>query len=649
MTFRIIYSAGIICILTPVLLVLSTVPSQGAWNETGRSVCTATGNQWYPTIVRGDADNALMIWQDYRSGSGDIYIQKIDGGGDTQWTPNGIAVCTEQADREFFRQAVSDGSGGAILAWTDHRAGLIDIFVQRVDSGGVPVWSGPGIQVSTSSGNDYYPAICPDGQGGVLLAWQRGLDETSVIRVQKVNGSGESQWTYGGIELSDESGLFLPVIVDDGSGGMIAMWVAGDASAGIIMAQRISAAGQRMWGQSGVAVCPPGVANSFPVILGDAAGGCMVVWEDLRNGQRDIYSQKLDGNGDLLWDPEGVHVSVSEGEKWFPQAVRINDGGIIVVWVDARDDDSDLYAQRIGPEGDLLWSAGGNLVCGAVGHQLNPRMEMSSGGDIIVVWQDGRGDDYDIYVQRVDIAGLILWETGGQAVVSLPDDQRIPEIITDDAGGALVTWEQWDGDSDIYSQRIDREGHYLATSLAGFTADSRSDMIEIVWTMNESEPEMVFTISRQASGETIFGLLDIGPEESTEETFIVRDRDIEPGVEYRYRVSVTGSEGLKLLFETAPLSIGAGVNIVRQNYPNPFNPVTTIAYVLAADLSVELTVYDVSGRRIAVLEEGIQLRGNHEVVWNGTDIRGNRVSSGVYFYRLRAGKDLFTKKMVLLR
>ncbi|MCK4537901.1 MAG: T9SS type A sorting domain-containing protein [Candidatus Krumholzibacteria bacterium] len=649
MTFRILHAAGIISILIPVLLIVSTGPLQAAWNETGRSVCTAAGNQWYPAIIRGDADNTLLIWQDYRSGSGNVYVQKIDGGGDAQWSLDGVAACTDPAGREFFRQAISDGSGGAILAWTDHRTGFVDIFVQRVNSEGVSVWSGQGVQVSTSSGNDYYPGICSDGEGGVLLAWQRGLDETSVIRVQKVNGSGEPQWTSGGVDLSIGSGQFLPVVSEDGSGGMIVMWVAGDASASTIMAQRVSSAGQRMWGEPGVVVCSPGVANSFPVILGDAAGGCTVVWEDLRNGRRDIYSQRLDGDGDLLWDPEGVHVSISEGEKWFPQAVRVTDGSVIVVWVDARNDDSDIYAQKIGSDGDLLWSAGGNRICGAAGHQLNPRMDVNSGNDIFIVWQDGRGDDYDIYAQCIDVAGMALWDIDGQSILSFSDDQRLPEIIADDAGGALVTWEQYDGDSDIYSQRIDSEGHYLATTLAGFTADARDDAIEVVWTMNESEPEMVFDISRQASGESIFGSLAIRPDESAPETFAFRDVDIEPGVEYRYRVSVTGSEGTKLLFETEPLSIGAGANIVRQNYPNPFNPVTTIGYYLAADLKVELTVYDASGRRIIVLEEGTRPRGTHEVVWNGTDIRGNRVSSGVYFYRLRAGKDVFTKKMVLLR
>jgi hypothetical protein len=649
MTSRIFHTAGIISILVSMLLIGNPGPSHAAWNETGRSVCTAVGNQWYPSIIRGEADNALLIWQDYRSGNGNIYLQKIDGGGEPQWTQDGVVACTEASDREFFRQAVADGSGGVFLAWTDHRSGMVDIFVQRVDGGGIPVWSGQGVQVSTSTGNDYYPVICPDGEGSVLLAWQRGLEATSVIRVQKLNGSGGSEWANGGIDLSIEAGLFLPVIVADGSGGMIAVWIAGDLSASTMMAQRISSGGQQMWGQSGVAVCSPGVANSFPVLLGDAEGGCTVIWEDLRNGRRDIRSQRLDGDGNLLWGQDGVAVSTSEGEKWFPQAIGDNDGSVIVVWVDARDVDSDLYAQKIGPDGDLLWSVGGNRICGALGHQLNQRMEMTLAGDVIIVWQDGRGDDYDIYAQSVDATGMVLWEVDGQSIITLPDDQRLPEIVTDDAGGALVTWEQWNGESDIYSQRIDSEGHYLATTLSGFSAQSQVDAIEIVWTMNETEPEMVFDVSRQASGESGFGSLGITPDESAPETFIVRDVNIDPDVEYRYRVSVTGSEGTKLLFETELLSIRAGVNIVRQNFPNPFNPVTTIGYYLAADLFVELVVFDVSGRRIAVLEEGIQQRGTHEVVWDGSDIRGNRVSSGVYFYRLRAGKEVFTKKMVLLR
>jgi hypothetical protein len=88
-----------------------------------------------------------------------------------------------------------------------------------------------------------------------------------------------------------------------------------------------------------------------------------------------------------------------------------------------------------------------------------------------------------------------------------------------------------------------------------------------------------------------------------------------------------------------------------QNIPNPFNPVTTIVYYIpeGAPRKATLVVYDVTGARVRTLADGTIPSGRHEVRWNGTNDRGNRVGTGVYFYRLQMPGFSDTKKMVLLK
>ena len=91
---------------------------------------------------------------------------------------------------------------------------------------------------------------------------------------------------------------------------------------------------------------------------------------------------------------------------------------------------------------------------------------------------------------------------------------------------------------------------------------------------------------------------------------------------------------------------------LSQNYPNPFNPTTKISYVIARsaatrqsqELSVRLTVYDVLGRKVVTLVNKQQAPGNYSVRFNAS-----KLSSGIYFYTLRAGSFTATKKMILLR
>jgi hypothetical protein len=87
-----------------------------------------------------------------------------------------------------------------------------------------------------------------------------------------------------------------------------------------------------------------------------------------------------------------------------------------------------------------------------------------------------------------------------------------------------------------------------------------------------------------------------------------------------------------------------------QNVPNPFNPSTVIRFdIPAARTLVTLEIFDVSGQLIHTLINGEVASGRKSAIWNGKDSQGNPVSSGVYFYRLKAGSKVLTKKMVLLK
>lgn len=88
---------------------------------------------------------------------------------------------------------------------------------------------------------------------------------------------------------------------------------------------------------------------------------------------------------------------------------------------------------------------------------------------------------------------------------------------------------------------------------------------------------------------------------------------------------------------------------LQQNYPNPFNSGTTITFFIPNKQKTTLAIYNVVGRRVKALVDGLQLVGVHSIQWNGLDFNGQPVSSGLYFYQLRAGNFLKTRKMLLTR
>lgn len=88
---------------------------------------------------------------------------------------------------------------------------------------------------------------------------------------------------------------------------------------------------------------------------------------------------------------------------------------------------------------------------------------------------------------------------------------------------------------------------------------------------------------------------------------------------------------------------------LEQNYPNPFNPETNINFNLQYEGVVTLTIYSIPGEKITTLVSGKLNAGKHHMSWNGKDLAGNRVSAGIYIYKLESGKNTLSKKMILLK
>ena len=85
------------------------------------------------------------------------------------------------------------------------------------------------------------------------------------------------------------------------------------------------------------------------------------------------------------------------------------------------------------------------------------------------------------------------------------------------------------------------------------------------------------------------------------------------------------------------------------NFPNPFNPYTTIKFSIGEVGNVVLNVYNVRGQRVRTLQNEHREPGHHSVIWDGTDDYGRAMSSGIYFYRIVAGENVATRRMLLMK
>ena len=190
-----------------------------------------------------------------------------------------------------------------------------------------------------------------------------------------------------------------------------------------------------------IAIIP--YSRSFPQIVPDGAGGAILTWDDGREASvaTDIYAQRVSGAGDILWEVNGISVTNAPRGQYYPQVVSDGDFGAVIAWTDWRKGtESDIYAQRVDAFGNLLWDSSGVAICTAVNDQAWVSMASDGAGGALIAWEDLRADTSDIYAQRIDGAGTVLWGVDGVAVCAASWDQWVPQIMSDGVGGALLAW-----------------------------------------------------------------------------------------------------------------------------------------------------------------------------------------------------------------
>ncbi len=357
------------------------------------------------------------------------------------------------------------------------------------------------------------------------------------------------------------------------------------------------------------------------VVLDDQEDMIIVVWgtnPDYNPGQRHYYMRQMDFELNPLTDDIPIYIEDDESIR-MRGVVRISPTRLMAIFHrDSNDpfqevvakhfnfdgsDPSDLFVVNTYPDGDYLLSsiaripAGGALITWVaydVVHEVG-------------IW----GRRFDTYGDPIDDADVLL---------SIPDDehdglyeiQNSPAAAFSDEGDKLaLSWSQQKG----FNQSFDIVGRFFDPNLRPL-----SD---------------TFTVSETGTHEGLPVVVHAGPD-----NFV--------SVWHSYVNSNRGTDIFGAIMELPETDVEEDKNRLPQfyisAYPNPFNTRTTLQYSLPLDSHVVVEIYDVLGRSVGTILDEKMYAGYHQIEWNADD-----KSSGMYFYRIQAGKYSETKKMLLLK
>jgi hypothetical protein len=444
------------------------VRGERLWGEKGVIVCAAEAGQFAPELANDGAGGAIITWHDYRSGSGeDIYVQRLSGLGEPLWPKDGVIVSSAPGT-QWYPQIVSDGTGGAVITWSDGRVSSADnnIYAQRLDAAGKMLWPKDGLPVCEAAQNQEKPVMIASPQG-VIIAWNDSRNGNIDIYAQKINWSGSVLWDKDGSPVTlAPYNQTNPRLASDGAGGAVAVWTDNQQEESAIYAQKIGADGRMSWVENGRLLARAPAKQENPEIIKMRTADWLVVWEDYRKGFPLLFTQKVTGSGALLWPQSGVVVAPGTGPQEKPSLSLTADGSCYLVWQDRRRGNYDIFAQILGsPDGAPQLAGGGAVFCatpGSVVHQ-NARLIDAGRGEAIIAFEDARNGFVNIYAQKVGSDGTLLWGKDGLPLARIKADQYNPLLVSDGAGGAIVCWEDRRDPSfpRIFAQRIGGNGAKL--------------------------------------------------------------------------------------------------------------------------------------------------------------------------------------------
>lgn len=436
------------------------------WQKNGIDVSTSMRQQVGPGVLNDGLGNTIVIWTE---AADDIYAQKVDGSGNLIWGSEGIRITNIQNSAQIFSGMVSDGNGGALIAWLDYRNGNSDIYMQHIDNDGNLLWDVNGVPICTTPEGQGGIMMTSDGSGGVVIAWTDYRNGVFNIYAQRVDKNGNYVWQSNGVQVATER-----FRLDD------SRWT-----------------------------------RDSPIMISDGNGGGIIVWTDFTAKyynylySKEIFAQRIDGDGNIKWSYNGEQISAAGNflqtskYPWTPNIASDGNGGAFILWHDrgGRYRAGRVVAQRIDNNGDFPWGASERVVFeNEPWWNWDPVSSVVSdgqGGGIVAFWAQNscHGYEFDVYTQRFDSAGNALWIPKGVNASNLPSADGEGQLVPDGKGGAITIWQNWDSYYYIYAQHVSKDGQVAGERTVvpptNLEVTKNNEDVSLTWNLSSNNAQSV--------------------------------------------------------------------------------------------------------------------------------------------------------------
>jgi len=538
-------------------------------------ICDLAGDQTIPKIAATSDGGCFISWFDSRDSGYCLYLQRLNELGEVQFTEDGLLISahTQQSWLVDYDMAV-DGNDNAVVVFSDVRnpGSDLDVSAYMISSDGSFLWGPDGICLSdtTVPGFEPAPKVAVTGNGNCVFTWGRS-DLEDVLIFQKISPAGDKLWGDWGISITDAAAdLSSPDVVAAGEDSVIVLWKSSTGSFPMqvthLYTQKFSDLGTGIWEDTYIQIYNSGAITpwSFPEVISDGAGGAIYSWYDAPGTSIfNSWVQHIDAEGTMLFPMNGAQASTNSTDRLHMNPSAACDGDqVFVFWVETNGNQSQfgLYGQKFSAAGDRLWTDSGLELLPLGSSQISYVRTLSDASGLYIGYLIGSVETA-VGSFRTDCDGSVTWGPTTLSAASLGGKGDLGAC-----GGygesAYFTWQDARNESGIYAQNINQDG-------------------------------------------------SMGP----------------------YLGIGSGSVQMDPLINISPSPAAGTVNI---------------SFTMKIAGFASLDVYDISGRLVKNLMSGEINQGTHMIIWDRSYPAGESSAPGMYFVRLGTSSGGITEKMILL-
>lgn len=418
------------------------------WPAVGFDLGTAGESSYgrrQPVSIPNGSGSVLTTWAQpegeyrYPPDGGELRAQRVDVDGTLPWGPTGVLIRSTLL-RAFNQTMAPDGAGGAYVFWQDDRAP--GIYGQHIGADGRFLWVADGIKIALTPMTNLGPPIAvSDGSHGAIVAWSGTSGAQSGLFAARVTANGVLPQPRGQLVFQAGVTRIDGLQIVPAQGGAILAWHSLQGTLDKILAQQLDHAARPRWSPSAVTVCAAAGTRDNLALAPDNQGGAYLAWIDSRP-DFSIYGMHLGRDGSVApgWSVDGEPISARIPLATTPGATaavsaltiavadegRPSEASAMVVWVDDRTPGSPYwtipspFAMLLTPRGPAAPPTGASPT--PVTPNTDPRPDAgplvpplaiapSSSGRIRVQLPDASDASLEIY----DVAGRKAWaqEVGG--------------------------------------------------------------------------------------------------------------------------------------------------------------------------------------------------------------------------------------------